>query len=251
MVDVQPGGTYLDVDAVVPGGQLTLEHRIPVYGKSNELDLRANSLFTAPFYESQVDIDVRILILTLGAGIGFRDSFRCHIFSPNEEITSARRREREYSGDISNEFWYFTEGRLGLSVPLNDYVVVHNVNTIRYEDRPDRSFDWRIGVVHDGLFFKSDLMLFLKNRSLGAFAPMLQLLNFDLDDHRHTIINYGFYFVTRPGFRRRDDIFLFNLLFYGETLSERIDIYDIYGFHLLSAPITFTIAYRAVLDLNE
>ena len=33
MVDIQPEGTYLDVDAVFPGAQLTLEHRIPIYEK--------------------------------------------------------------------------------------------------------------------------------------------------------------------------------------------------------------------------
>jgi hypothetical protein len=251
MVDIQPEGTYLDVDAVFPGAQLTLEHRIPIYENFNELDLKANSLLTVPYYQSQADIDLRILIVTVGASLGFNTTFRGHTFEPDEPITSARRREREYAGDLNDENWWYAEGRLTLSIPLNDYVVFQNINAPRFENRPKRSFDWRTGVVHDGLLLKSDVMVFLKHKEIGAFAPMLQLLNFDLDDDLHSIVNFGFTFVTRPGFRRRDDILLLSVLFYGETLSDHMDIADVYGFHPFFAPFTFSLVYRAVVDLNE
>ncbi len=251
MVDIQPGGTYLDVDAVFPGAQLTLEHRIPLYDQFNELDLKVNSLLTVPYYQSQVDIDLRVLIVTVGASVGFNSTFRGHTFEPDESITSASRREREYSGDLNDENWWYAEGRVMFSVPLNDYLVVQNINTPRFENRPKRSFDWRTGVVHDGLLLKSDVMVFLKHREIGAFAPMLQMLNFDLDDDLHSIVNLGFTFVTRPGFRRRDDILLFSLLFFGKALTDHIDIADVYGFHPFYAPFTFSLVYRAVVDLNE
>ncbi|MBN1652839.1 MAG: hypothetical protein JXA30_03605 [Deltaproteobacteria bacterium] len=251
MLDVQPGGTYLDVDAVFPGAQLTLEHRIPIYEKFNEIDLRVNSLLTVPYHESQVDLDVRVLLVTVGAGIGVNNTFRGHTFEPDEPISSAHRREREYDGDLTDETWWFTEGRVTLTIPLNDYVVFQNVNAPRYENRPARSFDWRTGVVHDGLLLKSEVMVFLKHREIGAFAPLVQLLNFDLDDDRHTVINLGYTLVTRPGFRRQDDILLLSMLFYTATLSDDMDIEDVYGFHPFFAPFTFSLVYRAVVDLNE
>lgn len=251
MLDIQPGGTYLDVDAVLPGAQLTLEHRIPIYDKFNELDLKVNSLLTVPYYQSQADIDLRVLIVAVGASVGFNSTFRGQTFDPDDSISSASRREREYAGDLDDENWWYTEGRLTFSIPLNDYLVLQNINAPRFENRPKRSFDWRTGVVHDGLLLKSDVMVFLKHREIGAFAPMLQLLNFGLDDKLHSIVNLGFTFVTRPGFRRRDDILLLSLLFYGKTLTDHLDIADIYGYHPFFAPFTFSLYYRAVIDLNE
>ncbi len=249
MVDVQPGGTYLNVDTVFPGAQLLLEHRIPVHGKQNELDFRLNSLFTLPFYESQFDVDLRVLVVTVGGGLGYRDTFRNQTFAEEEPLTREHRRDREYSGDFDVEDWWFAEGRLNLSIPINDHVVFHNLGTLRHENRPDRSFDWRTGVVHDGSFLKSEHMLFVKHRVFGAFAPMIQFLDFDLGDERHALFNYGFFFVTRPGFRRRDDIFLLTMLFFGDTLGG-MDADDIYGFHVFFAPMTFTLAYRMVFDLQ-
>jgi hypothetical protein len=103
--------------------------------------------------------------------------------------------------------------------------------------------------VHDGAFFKSDIMLFFKHRAFGGLGPMMQILNFDLRDTRFTQINYGLVFVTRPGFRRRNDIFFVQFLFHpGATLGS-YDNEDSYGMHLFFAPITFTIAYRMILPV--
>jgi hypothetical protein len=251
MLDLQqPQGTFLYVDAVIPGVQLMLEHRIPIYDWFNEVDLRVNSLLMVPYYESKLDLDVRILVATFGASVGYMNTFLGQSFRPDESMTAEHRRDREYKGDIEDESWGFVEGRVAFSIPLNDYLFVQNVNTLRAEDRPDRSFDWHTGVVHDGLLFRSDFMPFIKNKEIGAFAPMLQVLNFNLDDTRHTILNYGFTFLTRPGFQRRDDMFLLSILVYGATLGKRMNMEDIYGFHTLYLPLTFSCYYRAVVDLD-
>lgn len=250
MISAPQNGTDVMVDAILPGAQVAVEHKLPIYGMANQLTLRANALYTVPFYESQGDVELRIVVLTLGASGGFRSDFGHMGFRPDESIERGERRRRFVNGDVDTATWGYGEGRATLSLPINDYVLLNAVNTLRIENSPDRSFDFRLGVVHDsGALFKSDIMLFLKHRSLGGLAPTVQVLNFGLGGHRFTEINYGFTLATRPGFRRGYDIFFLQLLFNpGSTFGTYDNRYG-YGLHLLFAPITFTMAYRMVLPV--
>lgn len=249
MIAAQPSGTDALVDVVFPGVQVALEHRVPIYGFANQLTLRANALYTVPFYESQADVELRILVLTLGASAGFRSDFRALSFGPNERLDRDHRRIRDIDGRSEHQTWGFGEGRATVSLPINDYVVFNAINSLRVQAQPDRTFDWRTGVVHDGMFYKSDIMLFFKHGEIGGFAPMMQILNFGLGETRFTQINYGFMAVTRPGFKRRDDIFFLQFLFHpGDTLGS-YDNEPAYGMHLFFAPITFTLAYRMILPV--
>ncbi len=250
VISAPQNGTDVMVDLVLPGAQLAVEHKMPIYGEANQLTLRANALYTVPFYESQADVELRILVLTLGASGGFRSDFGHMGFAPDESIERGHRRNRFVNGEVDTATWGFGEGRATLSLPINDYLVFNAVNTLRIEDSPDRSFDYRLGVVHDsGVLFKSDIMLFLKHRDWGGFAPMMQVLNFGLGDNRFTQINYGFALVTRPGFRRRNDLFFVQLLFNPGSTFGTYDNSNGYGLHLLFSPITLTVAYRMVLPV--
>jgi hypothetical protein len=250
MISAPQNGTDVLVDAVLPGAQLAIEHKVPVYGQANQLTLRANALYTVPFYESQGDVDLRILVLTLGASGGFRSDFGHMGFAPGEPIERGHRRQRFVNGEVDTATWGFGEGRATLSLPINDYVLFNAVNTLRVEDSPDRSFDYRLGVVHDrGVLFKSDIMLFVKHRDLGGLAPMVQVLNFGLGSNRFTQINYGLALVTRPGFRRRDDLLFLQVLFNPGSTFGTYDNSKGYGLHVLFAPITVTLAYRMVLPV--
>ena len=249
ILGAQQPGTDLMLDAILPGVQATVEHRIPIYEIANQLTLRANSLLLLPLYESQADVDLRLLVLTLGASAGFRDTFRNLTFAPGERIDRDHRRQRELDGRVSNEIWGFYEGRATLSLPFNDYLVFQGVNTFRREGRPERSYDWRNGVVHDGKLFRSDNMLFLKHRDWGGIAPITQILDFQDGSNHITQVNYGVALVTRPGARRRDDLLFVQVLFHpGKTLG---DENDSYGMHLLFSPIVVTVAYRAVLPISR
>jgi hypothetical protein len=253
MVGAQPGGTFLYVDAALPamGAQLLLEHRVPVNGVQNELAMRANALMTALLAEGQLDVDLRVMVFTVGAGLGYNDTFRGLVFRPDEPIDRAHRRKRDFAGDNTELGIWYGEARFNLSVPFNDYVVFLNLNTFRFEDRPDRSFDWRQGIVHEGFYFKSDVYLFLKHRAAGAIAPLVQFYDLELDGKMRTMFNYGFFFLTRPGLRRRDDILLFTMLFnFGKTFGN-YDAKAVYGAHSFHAPITFLLAYRMVFDLGS
>lgn len=249
MISAPENGTFGFVDLVFPGVQFGLEQRVPIYGQVNQLVLRANALYLVPFYESQADVELRLLVLTLGASAGFRADFRSLEFGPDEPLDRDYRRRREINGWTDESTWGFGELRATLSLPINDYVLFNGINSYRAQGSPDRSFDWRNGIVHDGTLWKSDLMLFFKHPDLGGFAPMMQILNFGLGNERFTQFNYGFLAVTRPGFMRANDIFFLQLLFCPGSTFGGYDNEFSYGAHLFFLPITFTIAYRMILPI--
>src|ERR1700709_1651925 len=75
MVAPQPAGTYANIDIVFPGAQLQVEHRTAIYGMANELNIKASVLPTVVFTEAQVDADLRLVVLSIGASAGVRDTF--------------------------------------------------------------------------------------------------------------------------------------------------------------------------------
>src|SRR4051794_30250615 len=89
MVAAQPAGTYANIDVIFPGAQLQLEHRIRFYGQANELNLKANVLPTVVFTEAQVDADLRLVVLSLGASAGYRTVFHNLAFAHGQNYDSA------------------------------------------------------------------------------------------------------------------------------------------------------------------
>jgi hypothetical protein len=252
MVAPQPAGTYANVDVIFPGTQLQLEHRIPFYGVANELNIKANVLPTIVFMESQVDADLRLVVLSIGGSVGFRDVFHSITFSPTDtNFDRVARRSIDLGGAYDNQFSGFGEGRATLSLPLNEHMVFLSVNALRFEGGPDRTFDWRLGIVRDaGMLIRSDTTLFLKHRKFGAIGPQVQVLNYALAGVRNTQVNYGFTFTTRPGLRARNDVlFLSVLLGMGGTING-VPTENIYGNHLFKMPITFQLAYRTVFEIS-
>ena len=245
MVALRPAGTDVYLDAVFPGLQATVEHREPIYGAANGFTARASSLWTMLFMEQQLDVELRVLALTLGGSVGWSHVYRHYEFAANEQSDREGRLIRDDEADWDSGRWPFAEGRLTLSLPFNDYVVFNGINTWRFEDRATRTFDWRNGIVRDnGMLFRSNLALFFKHRDWGAIAPLLEIQRYGIDGRRVTQLNYGFMLVTRPGLRERDDIFLFQFLWhFGDRLGG-FDAGESYGQHTFSAPFTFILAYR-------
>jgi hypothetical protein len=255
MVAAQPGGTYLNLDVVFPGAQAQLEHRKPIYGQANEFSFKFSALPTIVFVESQADVDIRLVILSLGASVGLRETFHSLEFAPGRPMDSQARRDMEFGGYYSNSFTGFGEGRATLALPFNDNLVFLSVNALRYEGGPDRVFDWRLAIMRDaGMLFRSDTTLFIKGRSFGAIGPRIQVLNYKLDGLNNTQVNYGFTFTTRPGFRKRNDIFFLSFMVgVGGNIATAggpVPTGEMYGNHIFKAPINFEIAYRTVLELG-
>jgi hypothetical protein len=251
MISAPLNGTFANVDIVLPGAQLGLEHRVPIYGQANQLTLRGNALYTLPFFEPQADVELRIVVLTLGGSVGFHDDLQHMDFGPNESIDRGARRMRFVNGWYDQASWAYGEGRATLSLPLSDWALFNAINYLRVDGAmPNRTYDYRNGIVRDGgTLFKSDIMLFFKDRSFGGVGPMMQVLNFSLGTHRFTQLNYGLQFVMRPGLVRKDDILFFQLLFNPGSTLGTYDNEKSYGNHLLFSPINFTLAYRVVLPV--
>jgi hypothetical protein len=249
MLSAGKPGTYVNLDAVFGAFQGAIEHRMNFYGMANQLTLRGSAIAAIPFGSAQLDADLRIVVLTLGASVGAADVWRNQTFAPDESLSRKERREREAAGEMNSMGYGFVEGRLALALPFNDYLVFNAVNAYRLTGADKRSFDNLIGVVHDGNYLRSDVQLFFKHKKVGAFAPMVQVLNFPLDGRRHTQLNYGFAFVSRAGLARRDDVILFQLLFHPGGELGGYDNKDVYGLATIRGPLTFTLAYRSVINL--
>jgi hypothetical protein len=252
MVAAQPPGTYMNLDIVFPGVQAQLEHRRQFYGQANELNIRASVLPTIVFMETQVDADLRLVVLALGVTAGYREVFHNIEVAHGAPFDAAARRTIDFGGAYNMAGAPFGEARATLSLPINDHLVFLSVNALRFEGGADRSFDWRLGIMRDsGMLFRSDTTVFYKNRSLGAIGPQVQLLNYALDGVRNTQINYGFTFTTRPGLRARNDLLFLSVLFgIGGTING-LPTEDVYGNHIFKIPVTFQLAYRTVLEISS
>lgn len=247
----QPGGTYLNTDIILPGLQAQLEHRIPIYGATNELDLRLNVMPTLFFTESQLDVELRILVLTLGASAGVRDTYFNMQIGQDERFDNKGRREIEDNRGYTNKFSSYAEGRVQLAIPFNDYVALLAVGGARYEGGQDRVFDWRYTIVRDaGLMLRSNTSLFYHDRHIGGIGPQLEVLRFDYDGKPSTAINLGFTYVGRLGlFHRRFDLLYLTVLFGvgGSTNGEANS--KVYGDHYTGLPMNFQLAYRIVWEV--
>jgi hypothetical protein len=249
MLAAQRAGTFVNLDAVFGAFQAGLEQRINIFGGANQLTIRGSAVAAIPFGSTQLDADLRIVILTLGGSVGAMDVWQNQTFAPGEAITRKQRREREAAGNINNEGWGFAEGRAQLALPFNDYALFNTVHSYRVTGAPLRTFDNNIGVVHDGNYYRGDFQLFFKHPDVGGIAPTLQLLNFPLDGVRHTQVNYGVTFVSRAGLVRRDDLILFQLLYHPGGDLGGYDNKTVYGLATIRGPIMFTLAYRSVINL--
>jgi hypothetical protein len=245
MVGPQPGATNLNLDVVFPGVQAMVEYRKPIYGVVNELWIKANALYLLPIAESQLDVDLRLVILSIGGSVGFRDNFRGIEVAPGATMGRKERRIRELSGNYEDVTNAFGELRAQLALPFNDHALFWSVNGVRFEGGPDRIFDWRLGVPRDsGMYVNSNNTLFFKHRFLGALGPQLQVLNFAFDGVRRTQVNYGFTYTVRPGFLRKNDLLFLSALFNSGSAS------DAYGMHLFYGPFNVQLAYRLVFELH-
>jgi hypothetical protein len=238
-------GTFLHVDFLFTGAQLTLEDRTQIYGGANDLTLAAGVLPTYPFGEGYVRADLRLVILQLGATAAYRTTWRGLSFAPGaagEYCDACERGPRRAVRTFENQAFGWGEARAGLVLPFNDYVVATSTGALRYEGRPDRSFDWFYTSIYDrGILGRWESMLFLKHRSFGGIGPFLQALWLPRAGKHQAQWAGGLNFVTRVGLVPRNDLLLVSLLARpGDGL---------FGQHMYFSPLRAIVAYRVTLEL--
>ena len=268
MVRQNPAGTRVNVDLVYPGVQLGIEHTLPIYGQANALTVRAANLLTAAFNDVRVDADLRILVLRLGATVGYRDNWRTCVLRPDQGVDRASLRNCDntvgFAGlpldDGVGDFPY-AELRVGLDLPFNDWLVYSGTTALVFEDRPFRSLDRRVGVVRDpDMLVRSEHFLLFHHPGFGGVGPLLQYLDYELGSRRTRMYAHGFMLVGRPGFTRDNDLLLLQTLFhFGDSLGGA-DNRPYWGAHNIYAadstlvtgtrlPLSFLLVYRMVFDL--
>lgn len=240
-IGLRPEGTTMNLDVVVPGVQVAVEHRKRFYGKANELLLRSELTVAYPLTELRLDADFRLLFLTLGVSGGARDTYVDLRLGDRPLISRAERGRIAGKANAGNALWAWGEARVRLSLPFNDYVVFDNINIFNSDGRHNGTFDYRRGIVHDGDFFRSTTWLWLHHPDAGGIAPIFEVVNYLLDHRRRTLLNIGISLVTRPGLFRRNDAALVEII--ANPWS------DHYGTHFVDLPIVTSIGYRLVLDL--
>ena len=93
------------------------------------------------------------------------------------ELSRSLRRQKEQNADIEEATWAFAEVRSGFIWPAQDFMLVSSA-AVRYEDRPDVSYDWQLATVLDGgLHLRVESYAFFRDDSLGFVGPALRLLN--------------------------------------------------------------------------
>lgn len=249
MLSIAPPGTHVIVDYFGTGGQLTLEHREQLYGKSNDLTVAAALVPGYPLGEMYARADLRILFFGLGATLAYRNVWRDLTFEadPNGYCLRCDRADRRevdgfFDKTPGSSHWPYAELRASLYAPLNDHVVALSTVSARYEGRQDRSFDWYFTSVYDrGVMGRWETQLYIKDRDWGGIGPYLQLLYLPRGNQHESQWAIGFNAVTRLGLVRKDDLLFLTFLMRPNDPS--------YGQHTYHAPIRALLIYRMQLTL--
>ena len=249
MLDFQPAGTFALVDYFGTGAQLTLEHRLRLYGSSNDLTLGASTIASYPLGEVHARADLRLLFLSFGTSIAYRSVWRDLSFDQDKDGNCVKcdrgaRRDRDsfFGRSPGSQNFAWMEARASLLFPINEYVVMSSTAAIRQEDRRDRSFDWIFASIYDrGLIGRFETQLFVKGRDWGGIGPYVQFLFLPRGDHHDTQLAAGFNATTRLGLVDRNDLlFLTFLCRPGDST---------YGQHSYFSPIRALLVYRLIFDL--
>ncbi len=235
-------GTFLTADAYTVGGQGSLEKRIDFDGGGNQLLLRAGGLASIGYTEAAAHVDLRLFLLNVGMSGGYRHVWRNYTCADNDPSCSIQDRlDIDKSGGPNARGWPFAEWRARLVIPLDLFSLVSQY-TVRYEGSPDRTFDWFYTSVHDGGFlhvFQSTL--FLRSARYGAIGPTVRAMEMGYGGQRTVEGAVGLNALLRPGFFKKDDLFVLQFLISPGN--------DTFGFHILRIPIYGMLIYRKSFEL--
>jgi hypothetical protein len=203
-------GVVTTLDAYTLGFQAGLERRVHLEEGMSMLTLRANGIASAPYGEGAVNMDIRLLMLSVGGSAGYRYEWRHIGFREDEPMDRDARSTYEDDDRLTTQGYGFAEARARLAIPLQ-WLLLVTEGAARYEHRPDHSFDYVYSTVYDrGTLWRGEATLFVRDSDLGAIGPYGRVL--DLPGRG---VQYGFGFVggIRPGILGSRDLMLLRLVF--------------------------------------
>jgi hypothetical protein len=249
MLDIQPEGTWLLLDYFGTGGQITLEHREPIYGSSNDFTISGGVLPTYPLGEAFVHADLRILFVSFGATLSYRNVWRDLRFERGEDSYCIRcdaqsRRDADplFGATATSDSFPTAEANVRLLLPFNEHIVMETTGAVRYEGRADRTFDWFLTSIYDrGILGSWETNLIFKDRHWGGIGPYVQLLMLPRDGGHVAQWAAGFNAVTRLGLIDRNDLLFLTFLVRPDD--------ETYGQHNYYMPVRSLLIYRMMLEL--
>ncbi|MDD9941512.1 MAG: hypothetical protein OXU20_10770 [Myxococcales bacterium] len=243
-------GTYLTLDFLLGAVQATLDQEIQIYGSANQLTPRATALVALPFASGAVGFDLRLVVLSLGMDVGGQSVWRGMACKEGDPCDRRELRVKDFAGDFQPETFPYWEGRGQLLLPFNDYSLFVAQSFFRASGAPEGFYDYQNAIVRDGNLLTTNVMLFLKHKDWGAFAPMWQHMNYSLYGKTINQFNVGFTFLTRAGLVRRDDMIAVRMMFHDANLLGGDNQSDTFGnYRLLRGPVTLLLAYSSTIPL--
>jgi hypothetical protein len=240
-LDPPAPGTWTHLDAFTVGTQLSLEQRIELDGDASMLTARMSNMASLGYSETAGHLDLRVMFLTVGGSVGYRDVWKNYSFAPGVSGTNKARRDIDKEHGSTQEDWPFAEGRVRLTVPLDPMFLVTSFAT-RWEDGPDNSYDWFHTNMHDGgTLYRWDATLFYRHKDFGALGPTVRYMSLPREGKHESEVTFGVTFGRRLGLKRTDDLLLFQLLMAPGD--------EEFGFHTLRSPTYAMLIYRASFDL--
>ncbi|HEY2734488.1 MAG TPA: hypothetical protein VGI70_10920, partial [Polyangiales bacterium] len=140
-------GDHMVLDYFGTGGQLTLEHRRPIYGGSNDYSANVAVLTGYPLAQVTASTTLRVLFFELGATAGYRSVWRNLSFEPGDDsyckdCDRAARRKLDpiLGGKPDSDRYGFAEASIQLYAPFNEYFMFTSLLATRYEGSRPRSY---------------------------------------------------------------------------------------------------------------
>lgn len=242
-------GDRLVLDYFGTGGQISFEHRRS-FLSANDYALRAASLVGYPLAQVTGEASIRFTFFEISGTVGYRAIWRNLSFQPGDHgeyckdcDRSARRHADPILGNgPDGDAFFFSEARIQLYAPMNDYVMFTSLFGARYEGVRPRSYDQFYTDIHDaGVIPRWEMFLFVKHRNWGGIGPYTQLQWLPRDGKHVPEFAYGFNAVTRLGLIPRNDLVFLTFL------MRPNDPY--YGQHSYFAPFRALLVYRITLSL--
>ena len=237
-------GTYLHADVFTIGVQATVETRKELWHGLGALKMRSSAMLALPYADVQVFAQLRVWALALGVQAGGRREWEMYAFAPGEAGTRDERSDKKSRGDSVVVTYGYAEARLRMFLPAGEHVLGMLTGAIRYEGRPDRSFDWQNAIMVDGGVQRwAEAVAVLHGERWGFAGPMLRLTDRQYDGRPRTDIFPGLAAGLRLGLSGDTD------LLYGTVYISPDD--PQFGLHGLGMPVNINIVYRSSYRLGD
>jgi hypothetical protein len=307
----QPPGRKLTVMPIVgPAFRAAYDDRMELEEQMSEARFQLIGTVAVPFAEISANLDVRLFLMTFGASAGYHDEWHVLQFEPDAEtgrdragqppaaeppaallaagldplppdkdptttfvdLDRSARALKDENGDIQSATWLFYEARWGFLWPGDGFMGVSTL-AVRYEGRPNVSYDWENATVYSrGWHVRWEGYFLLRERNTGFAGPALRVLCVP----RHRVIgnptigpyqvvvpegsacqtnegigcqrkyeaelHYGVLAGLRPSWST-DDAFLVRV-YAAWGLDERL-----FGLHTFRTPLEIQVAYMASVEL--